>query len=158
MERFEAYTRALAQVSSHDWVHWCRNAPCTNVPHVVLILIQNQFLFSIKVLCEFHSILNPLISIMLSGTTLQRKLEPLHVVVCPHTCHHRPTSSQFDYDYYSELISDMKWMEAKRTGGRGERRKQANPDMDGDVGFFPALADDEDEQEDSEASQKLKVQ
>jgi len=26
MERFEAYMRALAQVISHDWVHWCRNA------------------------------------------------------------------------------------------------------------------------------------
>jgi len=35
---------------------------------------------------------------------------------------------------------------------------QHNPDLDGDVGFFPALADDEDEQEDSEASQKLKVE
>jgi len=131
--------------------------PYTNFSHVVLIWMQKQFLFSIKVLCKFYSILNPLVSIMLSGTTLQRKLEPLHVV-CPHTCHHFPTSSQFDYDYYSELISDMKWMEAKRTGGRGERRKQANPDLDGDVGFFPALADDEDEQEDSEASQKLKVE
>ena len=29
--------------------------------------------------------------------------------------------------------------------------------MDQDVGFFPALAEDDDEQDDSEASQKLKV-
>ena len=56
----------------------------------------------------------------------------------------------------------MKWMEAKKTGGRGKRKKKvAEPatesETDTDGGFFPAGLAGTDEDEDSEASQKLKV-
>ena len=32
---------------------------------------------------------------------------------------------QFDYDHYSELISDMKWLEAKKAGSRARQKKTA---------------------------------
>lgn len=56
----------------------------------------------------------------------------------------------------------MKWMEAKKTGGRGKRKKKvAEPttesETDTDGGFFPTGLAGTDEDEDSEASQKLKV-
>ena len=56
----------------------------------------------------------------------------------------------------------MKWMEAKKTGGRGKRKKKvAEPvtesETDTDAGFFPAGLAGTDEDEDSETSQKLKV-
>ena len=56
----------------------------------------------------------------------------------------------------------MKWMEAKTTGGRGKRKKKvAEPatesETDTDGGFFPTGLAGTDEDEDSEASQKLKV-
>lgn len=32
---------------------------------------------------------------------------------------------QFDYDHYSELISDMKWLEARRAASKSRQRKTA---------------------------------
>ena len=39
---------------------------------------------------------------------------------------HTYTHTQFDYDHYSELISDMKWMEAKTIGSRKRGKKKAS--------------------------------